>query len=500
MKKGKIIAIIVLLASIAVLLAYIVAKIGEGKSPIISVFEPASPTTEQTAKTEPTTVDEEAVKRAEEEELRKLKEHIRANTVYVSADTPIFSDIEMSEEVMRTEKRTSFYSLGLSDGFYAVKKSHDEENTLGYIQEAAVRLSLKDFIEYPEDDCNYDHVRTIPDFPENPRVKVKGVYLTITTFLGSEYESIVSLIDSTDLNAMVIDIKDDSEQLLFVSDSAAKYNPVANDYVKIQKKDIEPLIKLAKEKGIYLIARIVTFKSPVYSDENRDGIITYAGTDTPFTEDGVLLWTSPMDKNLWEYNIGLAEEAVDLGFNEIQFDYVRFPTVPISQEFFYKDLGEHSKTYAVQSFLKYAHDRLSAKQAYVAADIFGWAATALDDVGIGHHWEALTNTVDYMCPMVYPSHYGKYNFGIIYPDLEPYLTIDFAIKDCIHRNNNIAEPAILRPWIQYFTASYIEYQGLQYMHYGREEVKAQIQALLDNGVDEYLLWNPHNSYEYDVVR
>ncbi len=496
MRKGKFLAIIVLLASIMVLLAYIVSRLD---SPIATIFEPTSPTTTPTTTTA-TTVDEEALKRAKEEERRKLEQHIRDNTIYIAEGARIFKDTELSEEILIAEDKMSLYSLGLKDGFYEVKKDYYDTEVLGYISESFVHLSPMDFIELPEEDCEYEHVRSIPNFQENPRIKVRGVYVTIPTFLGSEYKNIVELINSTDLNAIVVDIKDDSEQLLFTSDSASKYNPAANKLASADKKDIEPLIKLAKDKGIYLIARIVTFKSPIYSKENREGIITYAGTNTPFTEDGILLWTSPMDKNLWEYNIGLAEEAIDLGFNEIQFDYVRFPTVPLSQEFFYKDLGDHSKTYAIQSFLKYAHERVNAKKAYLAADIFGWAATALDDVGIGHHWEALTNVVDYMCPMVYPSHYGPGNFGIPAPDLEPYRTIDFAIKDCISRNSNVLEPAILRPWIQYFTASYLGTYGVDYIAYGREEVQAQIQALADNGIDEYLLWNPHNAYEYDVVK
>ncbi len=366
MRKGKFLAIIVLLASIMVLLAYIVSRLD---SPIATIFEPTSPTTTPTTTTA-TTVDEEALKRAKEEERRKLEQHIRDNTIYIAEGARIFKDTELSEEILIAEDKMSLYSLGLKDGFYEVKKDYYDTEVLGYISESFVHLSPMDFIELPEEDCEYEHVRSIPNFQENPRIKVRGVYVTIPTFLGSEYKNIVELINSTDLNAIVVDIKDDSEQLLFTSDSASEYNPAANKLANADKKDIEPLIKLAKDKGIYLIARIVTFKSPIYSKENREGIITYAGTNTPFTEDGILLWTSPMDKNLWEYNIGLAEEAIDLGFNEIQFDYVRFPTVPLSQEFFYKDLGNHSKTYAIQSFLKYAHERVNAKKSLSGSRYF----------------------------------------------------------------------------------------------------------------------------------
>lgn len=494
MRRGRFVIILVLLASIMVLLAYIVSHLTDDGFPI-AIFETTTTTT--ASATMDTTVDPEVQRASEQAAIEK---NIRDNTIYVDAGIRIFNDKNLSEEILITDKRTSFYSMGLEDGHYAVKRDYSAKEILGYIPEASVKLSPKEFITYPEADCEYDHMRIIPNFPDNPRVKVKGVYLTITSTVGDMFDHILDVIEHTELNSMVIDIKDDNEELLFVSDFAAKYNPKANEYARLEKAELASVIKKAKEKGIYLIARIVTFKSPIYSEENREGIITYAGTDRPFTEDGVLLWTSPMDKNLWEYNVGLGEEAADLGFNEIQFDYVRFPTVPLQEEFYYKDLGEHSKTYAIQSFLKFAGERLHKKNVYVAADIFGWAATALDDVQIGQHWEAMANAVDYICPMVYPSHYGEWNFGIQYPDTRPYETVLAATQDCIDRSGNVTEPALLRPWIQHFTASYLYYQGLQYIPYGRAEIKAQIEALAEKGVEEYLLWNPLNDYEIEVLK
>lgn len=460
-------------------------------------------TTESTTVTtteEPTTEDLAAKQAAEEAARRELENHIRERTVYIDAGSRVFNDKDLSEEILIADKKMAFYSLGLEDGHYQVKRSYDDPEPLGFIPEASVKKSLAEFIKLPEADCEYGYLRTVPNYPENPRVKAKAVYLSISSTAGEVYDHVLDVIEHTDLNAMVIDVKDDNEELLFESEAAAKYNPEANRYARMKKERLSAILKKAKEKGVYLIARIVTFKSPIYSEEHRDGVITYAGTNTPFTEDGVLLWTSPMEKNLWEYNVSLSEEAADLGFNEIQYDYVRFPTVPYDREFHYKDLENYSKTYAIQSFLRYARERLAAKKVYVAADVFGWAATAQDDVQIGQHWEAITNVVDYICPMIYPSHYGEWNFGIQYPDTQPYDTVLAATEDCLERNSNVSDPAILRPWIQHFTASYIAYQGLRYIPYGREEILAQIQALKDKGVEEYLLWNPSNDYEIDVLR
>lgn len=497
MRRGRIVAGLFLLASIAVLLAYVVSTLMEDGS----LHFPGSETTVANTTPAPTTTEDLEAKRLAEEEARKeLERHIRENTIYIEKGTRIFKDAELSEEVLAAESKMALYSLGLSEGVYQVKLKYEDEEPLGYVTEGSVHFDPKDFIVSPEPDCDYDYYRSIPDYAGNPRVKAKGIYLSISTATGPSFGDLLDLLDQTELNAMVIDIKDDSEALLFESDAAAKYNPDANVHARLKKSEARQLVQKARERGVYLIARIVTFKSPIYSEAHQDGVITYSGTSTPFTEDGVLLWTSPMDRGLWEYNVGLAEEAADLGFHEIQFDYVRFPTVPLSQEFYYKDLGDHSKTYAIQSFLKFAGERLKAKKVYVAADVFGWAATAVDDVDIGQHWEAITNVVDYICPMVYPSHYGHWNFGIEFPDTMPYETVSASVQDCLDRNANVSSPAIIRPWIQHFTASYIAYQGLQYIPYGRAEIKAQIQALQDKGIDEYLLWNPVNDYEVDVLR
>lgn len=497
--QGKKIAVIaVMLVSLAILAAFAVSSLLDSGRMALPVFNP--PETTATTDIPVSTEDPDAKKAAEEAARLELEKHIMENTIYLGVGTRIFKDREMSEEVLITENKIGVYSLGREDGFYHVKLKYEDAEPLGYVTEGSVYLTPVDFIELPESDCDYGFYRTVRNYEKNPQVKVKGIYLSESTVTGENFDRLIELVEKTDLNSMVVDIKDDSEELLFLSDSAEKYNPEANRYARLSKAEASALLKKAKDRGIYLIARIVTFKSPIYSAQHSDGVITHAQTGEPFTEDGVLLWTSPMDKKLWEYNVGLAEEAAELGFQEIQFDYVRFPTVPMGEDFYYKDLGEHSKTYAVQSFLKFAYERLKDKQVYLAADVFGWAATAKDDVQIGQHWEAMTNVVDYICPMIYPSHYGEWNFGIQYPDTAPYETVKAGARDCIDRNANVLSPAKIRPWIQHFTASYIYYQGLQYIEYGREEIQAQIQALRDLGIEEYLLWSPTNDYEYEVLR
>ena len=300
--------------------------------------------------------------------------------------------------------------------------------------------------------------------------------------------------DETELNAVVIDVKDDMGYMLFPTQAAEKFNKAANTHAYLE--DVKPLIEKLKAHDIYVIARIVTFKSPLYAQEFPDKAIVYQDGGKLYSDSDRLLWASPHDRILWDYNVSVAEEAAALGFDEIQFDYVRFPAIYNQDAMNYRNTTGESQTAAIQNFLKYAYDRLSDDDVVISADVFGWAASATDDVGIGQHWEAISNVVDVMCPMMYPSHYGPGNFGLSVPDAYPYETIDRSIKAAMNRNANLETPATMRPWIQDFTATWVK----GYIRYGAKEVKAQIDALKDNGIDEYLVWNAGNYYSKEAFK
>ena len=128
---------------------------------------------------------------------------------------------------------------------------------------------------------------------------------------------------------------------------------------------------------------------------------------------------------------------------------------------------------------------------YISADIYGQVGSSSDDMALGQFWEAVSSEVDYVSPMMYPSHYGKGVYGLAVPDANPYKTIYASTKDSINRNNNIDSPAIIRPWIQAFTATWVK----GHISYGPNEIKDQVKAMKDLGVDEYILWSPTNRYE-----
>ena len=392
----------------------------------------------------------------------------------LKAKTPIFI-----EEFIKNENGEIIYVRAL-DGF--------EGENIGVIKFNQLVKVPMDLILQPYADADYSPFERHRAYESNPPVAVKGVYVTGHSASGEKIDKLIDLIERTELNSFVIDVKDDNGFLLFYSETAEKYNPKANERVYI--KDMEAFMKRLKEKNIYLIARIVTFKSPIYAKENPDKAIVYKGNNQLYSDADGLIWASPHNRELWDYNIGVAKEAAKWGFNEIQFDYVRFPAISNKERIEFRNVENESQTATIQSFLKTAYRELSKHEVYISADVFGWAATSINDVGIGQHWEAITNVVDYICPMMYPSHYGPNNFGLSVPDAYPYETIDRSIKDAFDRNSNVLTPGVIRPWIQDFTARWVK----GYIPYGPNEVNAQIKALEDNGIHEFLLWNAKNNY------
>lgn len=440
--------------------------------------------------------EEKAKAEAEAAALEKRLADIEENSYYISNqgtkvwDKPTEDAVELDTLDERKLVYVSNYLKDESGNItkMEIKSDIDSEVILGYIESDNVRKSLSDFILRPIADVDYSAFEKNESFESNPKVDVKGVYVTGHSARGDRLQELYTLIEETELNAMVIDVKDDNGYLLFYSEAAEKYNPEANNHVYI--KDMETFIKNMKDRGIYVIARIVTFKSPIYARTHTERAIVYKDSGSLYSDADGLIWASPHDRNLWEYNVGVAIEAAKYGFNEIQFDYVRYPAIGNKNRMDYRNKEEESHTATIQNFLKYAYSELTPYEVYVAADVFGWAATALDDVGIGQQWEGISNVVDYMCPMMYPSHYGPNNFGLSVPDAFPYETIDRSLKDAFKRDSNLETPGMIRPWIQDFTAPWVP----GYIRYGVPEVKAQIKALKANGINEYLVWNAGNRY------
>ena len=328
-----------------------------------------------------------------------------------------------------------------------------------------------------------------------PPVKVKGIYVT-GPMAGStnNMASLIELVESTELNTMVIDIKNDSGEITYKMDNdVAKEIGATVNYIS----DIKDLVARLKEKGIYLIARVVAFKDPILAESKPELSIKNAD-GTIFRDRSKLAWVNPYKKEVWEYLISVSKEAAELGFDEIQFDYIRFSTDSgMKQVSFGEEATDKSKIEAITEFTKYAYEELSPLGVYVSADVYGTIISSdVDAKIVGQSYAQMAKYLDYICPMIYPSHYAKGSYGIDYPDLEPYDLIKKALEDSqiiLKTNEDEEHQAIVRPWLQDFTATWVE----QHQKYDAEEIKEQIQGVYDAGYEEWILWNGSNRYTSD---
>ena len=369
----------------------------------------------------------------------------------------------------------------------------------GWILEKNLLSSISDNLPKTWKGLELNNFPEKVDFPNNPRIDVKGVYLTVySASLDKKLDSLIQLAKETNINAFVIDVKDDGGQLLWkMDDSILQYNPKA--FSKVYIKDINAFMKKLKDNNIYTIARIVSFKDPIYAKQNPDKAIIEKKTGKPFMNKDGIIWVSPHDKNLWKYNIAVAKEAAKVGFNEVQFDYVRFPASnggKLDAYLDYRNSENDSKPVTIQKYLKYAWEELTPLHVYINADIYGQIGTFKDDMGLGQYWEAISGYVHYISPMMYPSHYINGAYGIPVPDAAPYKTIYYCTLDSINRNENIDNPAIIRPWLQDFTARWVK----GHIIYDVNAINQQIKALEDLGVHEFLLWSPSNRYHMDKIK
>lgn len=330
--------------------------------------------------------------------------------------------------------------------------------------------------------------------PQVTAPKVKGVYVTAYSAGGSRMTQLLDLVDKTDLNAMVIDIKDDAGYITYKTDNPdliKKGNP--QPFIR----DINGLMDRLKKHNVYPIARVVVFKDTVLAKKRPD--LSFVNSDGTVWKNGKGdSFVNPFSKEVWDYNVEIAKEAAKLGFKEIQFDYVRFPEgfEKRAESLKYIKNGK-SRVDAVAEFVQYARKQLAPLGVRVSVDIFGYAASVPAAEGIGQDFNKISENVDVISPMVYPSHYTTGWFGAKDPDKEPYKTIKGSMTDTFKKLDPLKEQKpIVRPWIQDFTASWLG--SGHYVKYGKTQVEEQIRALKDMKIDEYLLWNATNRYSQGV--
>jgi hypothetical protein len=298
-------------------------------------------------------------------------------------------------------------------------------------------------------------------------------------------QQLIRIADSTEVNGLVIDMKDEFGLNYHPSNAAWARNAGNAGVIR----NLPALLDTLKAHHILPIARIVVFKDSVTARVHPEWTIRQKDGSVWRDKKG-LAWVNPYHHELWEYNIGIAEELAKMGFGEIQFDYIRFPEpYPSLPTQVFPEQNGVAKPDVLANFLKNANARLDKVGARTTADIFGLVTTVGGPLEVGQWWEKLAPVTDVLLPMVYPSHYPSGSFGIARPNAEPYQIVKIALTKAHERNEKlgITEIGHVRPYLQAFS--------LGPPHYGPEQIRAQKQATYDSGFDGWVLWSPGSKYE-----
>jgi hypothetical protein len=294
----------------------------------------------------------------------------------------------------------------------------------------------------------------------------------------------IDIADSTEINAFVIDVKDEFGLNIPSQDPVLQKNAGKAGVIP----NVRQLLDTLKAHDILAIARIVVFKDSVAARANPDHVIRKPD-GSPWRDKQGLTWVNPYDEMIWEYNYRVADEAIKLGFGEIQFDYIRFPEPykSLPTQVFPNEKGR-SKPDVLAQFLKTANARFDKVNVRTTADIFGLVTTVGGALEIGQQWEKVSPAVDVVLPMTYPSHYPRGAFGVARPNADPYKIQYVAIARARQRDTKLGLTGErVRPWIQAFSLGQPKYDA--------SHVKAQMRGIYDAGYNGWVWWHPGSLYE-----
>ena len=320
---------------------------------------------------------------------------------------------------------------------------------------------------------------------------IRGIYLNAYA-AGSKTRlpKLLALADSTEINTFVIDVKD--EKGMRYRTELEQQKQIGGE---VTIANLKALVDTVEAHGVWTVARIVVFKDPMLSVAKPEWSIKNPSGGL-WRDKAGNTWVSAWDERVWEYNIQIAEEVLRAGFDEVQFDYIRFPEPFPSLP---KQIHPHAKgdrTDAIEAFIAKATPRVKALGGVLAVDLFGLSPNDPKDVQIGQQWERIIAKVDHVLPMTYPSHYLPTHLkGVPKPNTMPYETIVASVGMGVVRANRLrdagAKPARIIPWLQGFSAPWVT----KNYPYGVEQADAQIRGVYDVGLEDWVFWHPGSKYE-----
>ncbi len=315
---------------------------------------------------------------------------------------------------------------------------------------------------------------------------VKGLYLPGFEAKGRKLDKVLQIADETEINALVVDVKEAGSTTYPSDVPLAKEIGATSDAIP----DLEALVDQLHERDLYAIARLAVFQDDVLPYERPDLAVMDSVTGTQWQTYQGAAWANPYRREVQEYNVEIAKEAARAGFDEVQFDYVRFPSDGPMARLEYGEATAPTQEDTIAGFLEYAHGELEPLGVEVSADVFGLVGVN-DYVGVGQVVSKMAPHLDVLCPMVYPSHYPPGAYGYGNPDAFPYEIVDLAMADFKTKSRRVNPDIEIRPWLQDF--DYIS-------AYEPADVKAQMRATHDSGLEGWLLWNAAAEYTTEILK
>ncbi len=323
---------------------------------------------------------------------------------------------------------------------------------------------------------------------------VRGLYVNRWAAMGGRMGELIRVAETTEVNALVIDVKDDRGYVLYRSQVPLAQEIGADTVRPMSAEHVRAMLDTLRAHNIYPIARIVVAKDPLLAERKPEWAIRMKrDTAVAWRDKQGRPWLDPTRPGVWQYAVDLAREAVNLGFSEVQFDYVRFPDDKrlVTEATFPLARGR-KRAEVIHDQLAFARSALKPLGVPFTIDVFGLTATDSTDMGIGQRWEMFVNEADVVLPMSYPSHYAPGTYHLKRPNADPYDVVDNTLKDAHRRSATLPGAAAIRPWYQDFT--------LGAPHYGAEQVRAQIKAGYQNGIMSWILWNPGSRYTVAALK
>jgi hypothetical protein len=337
-------------------------------------------------------------------------------------------------------------------------------------------------------------LRPKPPLVPTPDV-IRGLYVNRWAAVGQKMWQLIDVAKKTEINALVIDVKDDRGFVLYRSKVPLARQIGADTNTPMSAKRMRAVLDSMRVHGIYPIARIVVVKDPLLAQKKLEWAVRRRDDPgKPWLDKNGNPWLDPHHDGVWRYAVDLAKEAVDLGFSEVQLDYVRFPDEKrLHREATFPLAKGRSRAQVIRDQLGMTRELLEPTGVPMTIDVFGLTTSDSTDMGIGQRWEAFIDRADAVLPMTYPSHYARGNYGLANPNASPYATIDRALEDAKRRTHPFADSAAtIIPWYQDFT--------LGAPRYGATQVRAQMQAGYDNGFPSWILWNPRSVYTISALK